>query len=57
MTLIEARKVAKILQQADGGCADCVSHLAAEAAVAFPQFKWSYPIDCDEIIVTKKTKK
>ena len=45
MTLEEARKVAKIIAKADGGCSSCVGSLADGMAKMFPEFKWTMPDD------------
>lgn len=42
MTLEEARKVAAIIERADGGCSACVSGLTDMMAEAFPEFEWTY---------------
>lgn len=42
MTLEEAKKVAGIIAEADGGCAVCVGRLVGLARRAFPEFRWSF---------------
>ena len=42
MTLEEAKKVAKILIKADGGCHVCVKELFSSIQKEFPEFIWDY---------------
>ena len=51
MTLDEAKKVAKVLEGADGGCNVCVRDLAEEMAGVFPKFLWEFDEDTDSINV------
>lgn len=45
MTLDEAKKVALICCQADGGCSVCVSAHVENLNAMFPEFKWAYDPD------------
>lgn len=40
MTLEEAKEVAKILDEADGGCSHCAQCLRESAQAVFPEFNW-----------------
>lgn len=40
MTLEEAKKVANIVGQADGGCSICVGSLVKDLNEFFPEFEW-----------------
>lgn len=40
MTDEQAKKLAKILASADGGCGTCGMDLAAQMPDLFPQFNW-----------------
>ena len=42
MTIEEARKIAKVIQTADGWCPTCVQSLMDRMAYAFPDFSWTY---------------
>lgn len=42
MTLTEAREIAKILEECDSGCNNCVKTLVALAQAKFPEFNWVY---------------
>jgi hypothetical protein len=61
MTLAEAKKVAEIVGEADGGCRSCVGGLAGSLAKAFPDFNWKlagedtyWDDDAKRIEVTEK---
>jgi hypothetical protein len=54
MTLDEARKVAGVVSQADGGCPYCVSQLVESLGEMFPEFDWE--MDPEEFIPTVKVK-
>lgn len=41
MTLDEARRVAKIIGTADGGCSVCVGNLVDKMNSEFPEFEWT----------------
>lgn len=43
MTIDEARKVARIVSQADGGCDGCVRHMMTLLNEADLGFVWSFP--------------
>ena len=56
MTLDEAKKVAAICSEADGGCSHCVSELAGMLQEQFPEFVWEYAYEGDfEISVKVKS--
>jgi hypothetical protein len=41
MDIDEARRVARIVKTADGGCPSCVGALFEKLAKEFPQFSWA----------------
>jgi hypothetical protein len=41
MTLDEAKKVAEVLCEVDGGCPSCVHSATEDMQDRFPEFKWS----------------
>lgn len=43
MTIDEARKVARIVSQADGGCDSCVRHMMTLLNEADLGFVWAFP--------------
>lgn len=45
MTLDEAKKIAYVCMQADGGCSTCVANLTEELNSVFPEFVWAYDKD------------
>lgn len=40
MNIKEARKIAEVIAQANGGCSYCVSDLIEQLNERFPEFKW-----------------
>lgn len=42
MTIEEARKVAGILLNADGGCGPCIKDLCDITQRVFPEFVWTF---------------
>ena len=42
MTLDEARKVAAICENADGGCSHCAANLCTMLQKTFPEFVWTF---------------
>lgn len=42
LTLEDAKKLAKIAAEVDGGCSVCVPAVCEELTKAFPDFLWSY---------------
>lgn len=57
MTLSEAKKVAAIVSEADGGCSACVGALVEDLNRSFPEFEWSMPPDDGEnrVFVRERT--
>lgn len=53
MTLEEAKKVAAIIGEADGGCPVCVGRLVEATRKRFPEFRWTLKEDyaADPVIV------
>lgn len=42
MTLDDAKKIAAIIETADGGCPSCVHKQLEKVREAFPRFYWEY---------------
>jgi len=42
MTIDEARRVARAVAHADGGCGHCIGDLLERLESAFPGFSWTY---------------
>lgn len=51
MTLEEAKKVARVCQEADSGCSSCVGVLAEFLNKEFPEFRWRMIVDDDYNVV------
>lgn len=45
MTLFEAKKLALIAGNIDGGCPVCIGHFVEDLNEAFPEFVWKYDYD------------
>ena len=54
MTLEEAKKVAAIVSEADGGCSVCVGCLVDSLRSAFPEFCWVFT-EYEPVLVTQNT--
>lgn len=51
MTLLDAKRLARILVTADNGCPVCVRALTEQANKEFPEFTWEYNSDAEIIEV------